>query len=68
LRVTQLSTYAAAETGYQFLEQVLPKVLAKISSKFASKMVAKSVPVVGGLVACFVNRWICGGLMRAAEK
>jgi len=66
--VTHLSSYAAVETEGQLLEKVLPKVLAKISTKFASKMVAKSVPVFGGIVACMVNRWICDGLMCAAEK
>lgn len=66
--VAHFSLYLAGQTGAQFLEKILPKALVKISSKFASKLVAKSVPVFGGLVACFVNRWICDGLMYAAEK
>lgn len=66
--VVQFSAFAAAQTGMKFLEKILPKALTKIGSKIASKIVAKSVPVLGGLVACFVNRWICNGLMCAAEK
>ncbi len=64
----QFSSFVASRTGLKFLENILPKALAKGGSKIASKIVAKSVPVFGGLVACFVNRWICDGLMCAAEK
>jgi hypothetical protein len=64
----QFSSFVASQTGLKFLENILPKALVKVGSKITSKIVAKSVPVLGGLVSFFVNRWICDGLMRAAEK
>jgi hypothetical protein len=63
-----LSAWLASETGVRFVEKILPKALTKVAAKLAAKSVAKIVPVCGGLVACGINRWICDGMMRAAEQ
>ena len=58
----------AGQTGSKVLALLMPKFLAKIAAQMATKTVSMSVPLVGGVASVIINRWVCAGLMHAAEK
>ena len=56
------------QSASKIIEMIMPKVLAKIGAQLAAKLVSGIVPVAGGVVSFVINRWICAGLMHAAEQ